>query len=153
MLADPLPVKVLTLGAASALTVEQTESYALIDAGAGRSVRRSTDAKINALLLPPATLTISHSVSNENKPTLTDRTLVRFDLPLLGPEGRSPKAFCYAVIGIPRGTLFAANGTSIIDNTIVGIGLTQHLIGALGVNPTANTTGVANLQRIIAGES
>jgi len=154
MLADPLIVKAPSLAAASAITLLESNSFAVIDAGSGQSVRKVASPTFGAQTCAnPALLKISHSVSNENKPGLTDRTLVRFDFTLVDLDGKPFNAFAYAVIGVPRGNLSASGAGSEIANSDLGVHLVQHLIGALGVLSTANTTGVANLSRILAGES
>jgi hypothetical protein len=155
MLADPLPIKVPNLAATSALTILSTLSLARVDSGDG-SARYTLPAAVisgTGTSSAPVIARIAHSVSNENKPVLTDRTLIRFDFPVGGPEGSVLNSFGYAVFGVPRGFLYDADGTSIITQAALGLGLAQLLIGALGVSSTAAATANDKIVRILAGES
>jgi len=150
MLTDPLVVKSLSINTA-AITVTGTDSYATIDAGDGRS-RRVCNAVSNTVLLSMrGELTIAHSVSNENKPALTDRTLVRHDFVFPDKEGKELKGYAYVVIGIPRG-IWDAGNEEIASPVVTGIAMTSQLIGTLAVNPASANLSSANLARILAGE-
>lgn len=146
MLTDPLTVKHPTLSAASAITVATTESFATTDVAPGKSVRQCSSSFLtgggNAM---PAILTIAHSVSNDNKPVLTDRTLIRFDNRVTNVAGAELNAYGYAVFGVPRG---ATDGNDAIDV----VRLVQQLVGLLAVSPSAATLSSANILRILAGE-
>jgi len=153
MLADPLVIKSPDLGAASAITVVETNSYALIDAGPGRSVRVCNPATFYGQnCARPATLTISHSVSNENKPVKTNRSLIRLDFSLENSSGQELKAYAYAVIGAPEGTSLAAPMGDPITASECGLALAQALIGALGTSSTAATLSSTKITRVLAGE-
>jgi len=149
MLVDPLPVKCLSLGAASAISVLSTESFALLDLAPGKSVRKASAISPTGAS-GPATLTISHSVSKENGVIPTDRLLVRLDMDQLSLDSDIPsgntKAFAYIVIGTPRGA-FDSNGAA-FDSVV----LFEALLGVVAVSPTAATLSNANLYRMRNGE-
>nr|QDH88478.1 MAG: hypothetical protein H4Bulk46313_000003 [Leviviridae sp.] len=148
MLVDPLPVKSLSIGSHTAITVPVTDTFALVDLAPGKTVRKCPALSYNGVLAP-AILTISHSVSKENGDVPTDRVLVRIDLSSLrtatGVAG-NVKAYAYLVVGVPRGTLDTGN------YAFDPVALIQCLIGAVAVSPTAATLSELNLVRILAGE-
>jgi len=155
MLTDPLPIKRLSLGAHAAITVISTDNWPRIDAGDGsaRYVLPSitiagTDSN------GPSTLRIAHSNSNEQKPVQTTRTLIRFDFPVMGPEGKAYNSYAYAVIGIPQTPVYdISDGTTLVSAASLGQGLVECLIGALAVSSTAATLDETKIARILAGES
>jgi len=149
MLSDPLVIKVPTLSAHSALTIAESDSFARVDAGDG-SARYTCPAVLISTggSGSPATLKIAHSVSNENKPAKTDRTLARLDFLVKDAEGREMTAFVYAVVGVPRGALTSADG-----DELSALIMTQVLVGVLAVSSTAATLDETKLTRILAGES
>jgi len=148
MLVDPLPVKSLSIGSHTAITVPVTDTFALVDLARGKTVRKGAALSYNGVLAP-ATLTISHTVSKENGAIPTDRTLVRIDLSSLrtasGVNGNA-KAYAYIVVGVPRGTLDTGN------YAFDPVALLQCLLGVVSVSPTAATLSEVNLVRILAGE-
>jgi len=153
MLADPLVVKSLDPTPATAVAVLETNSYAMIDAGSGRSTRVCAFPTMgNEALVRPATLTISHSVSNENNPVKTDRTLIRFDFLIEDSAGKELKAYAYAVFGIPKGTLYS-QPDSLLSLMTLRNGMVGALAGALLTSESAATLDEAKFVRIIAGES
>jgi len=148
MLVDPLPVKLANFGAASALTILSTPSFAITDVAPGRTTRVG-DIAYSGINSKNAKITISHSVSKENGAIATDRTLVRLDLSDLrsasGVAGTG-RAYAYFVAGVPRGML---------DNQNVAfdaLALVQMICGVIVVSPTAAASSLANLTRILAGE-
>lgn len=144
MLSDPLAVKILDTSVASSITVAETVSFATIDLSPGRSVR-----KCAAIGNMPAQLTIAHTVSNENKPLKTDRTLVRLDYTCISPATLVPvTAACYMVLAVPQGASVDTSTTDPLDPVV----LVRGLLGVLAVSPSAATLSQANLLRIIAGE-
>jgi len=154
MLTDPLVVKSLDPTPATAVTVLDTNSYPIIDAGPGRSVRRCAAPAFGGgfSFIRPATLTISHSVSGENGSTKTDRALLRLDFLIEDANGKELKMFAYAVFGIPQGTLYA-DPTNPMTSTQVRNGLLGALSGLLLSSETAATFDEAKFARVIAGES
>jgi hypothetical protein len=150
MLADPLVVKSLSLTAHTAITVTETLSFPRIDAGDGSAKYVLSPATIGGLVFSRAQIRIAHSVSNENKPALTDRALIRLDVTGSDAEGRAMTGFIYTVIGMPRG--FYEPGASL--NPVSGYThlLVPHL-GLLAVNVAAATLDETKINRIIAGES
>jgi len=146
MLVDPLPVKSLSLAAGTAITVLDTDSYALVDLAPGRTVRKCS--ALNSME-SPGTLTIAHSVSKENGAVATDRSLIRLDISGLGPSAGvtgDMKAFAYLVIGVPRGA-YDMGDTAF--NTLL---MVEKLLGVFVVSPTTANLSGTNLARIIAGE-
>jgi hypothetical protein len=144
MLSDPLTVKSLDLSVASSISVFATASYAVTDISPGRSVRIASASGADM----PAKLTIAHTVSNENKPVKTDRTLIRLDYTGYSPASAGPVvASAYMVVAIPQASLVAID-----DNAIDASKLVQDLIGVVAVSPSAATLSRANLLRILAGE-
>jgi hypothetical protein len=150
MLADPLVVKSLSLTAHTAITATETLSFPRIDAGDGSAKYVLAPATIGGLVMPRAQIRIAHSVSNENKPALTDRTLIRLDVNGVDVDGRAMTGFIYTVIGMPRG--FLEPGTS--QNPVGAYA--QLLIPHLGILATSVSTATLDetkILRIIAGES
>jgi len=148
MLTDPLNVKSLSLPAHTAITVLSTDSFAVTDIAPGKSVR--VGALASATGTPEANLTISHSVSNENKPSKTDRTLVRIDLKYKDLNGRELLAYAYMVVGIPRGAVdpsFQPISVATLGSTLV-----SALLGVVAVSATAATLDETKILRILAGE-
>lgn len=152
MLADPLTIKSLSLSAHSAITVIETNSFATIDAGAGRSVRSCAAPTLAGVSLDqPAVLTIAHSVSNENKPGKTDRHLVRLDYVFRDATGdQDLKAYAYAVVGVPRGGIFVGGEQQ--STPLMALALVQNLIGVLGVNSSSAALDETKVNRILTGE-
>lgn len=152
MLADPFPLKSLSIAAATAITVLETNSFVTIDAGAGKSIRKCASFQVAALpCVTPALLTVGHSVSNENKPAVTDRHAIRLDLDLQDKDGDLLRAFGFMVIGVPQGT-YSTDGTTIITPGNVGYALASNLIGALAVNSASAALSNTRLLAILAGE-
>jgi hypothetical protein len=145
MLVDPLPVKSLSLVAHTAITVPYTDSMAVTDVAPGKSVRIGALQGLGSIL---GTLTIAHSVSNENKPVKTDRCLVRFDVPLYAASGQICTGSAYFVVATPRGCFDDAA----LASAYAPLALVQALLGVIGVSPTAATLSDTNLLRILAGE-
>lgn len=152
MLVDPLPVKTLNLSSASAITVVETNSFALVDLAPGKSVRRcaAIGGAMAGMQNAAATLTIAHSQSKENGAVPTDRSLIRLDLDGLSKstaEKGGLKAFAYLVVGAPRGAM-SVDG----DDVFLPLQLVYTLLGTFAVSTTAATLSDANLSRILAGE-
>jgi hypothetical protein len=144
MLSDPLTIKGVSLSAHSTISPSGVDSFATTDVAPGRTVRQCS---ISAITGGPATLTISHSVSNDNKPAKTDRSLLRLDFLVKDSSGREMNAYAYAVVGIPRGAYYYNDGTQALS----GVAVAQMLIGALcGV--TASALDEARITRVLAGE-
>lgn len=151
MLVDPLPVKSLSLVAHTAITVAETTNFAVTDVSPGRSVRRGFIGSFDATT--PCDLIIAHSVSNENKPAKTDRTLVRLDVKLFTSAGQPVIASAYLVVAIPQGAFVtSASDANPFRSSVEGLEMIQTLLGAIGVSPTAATLSDTNLLRILAGE-
>jgi hypothetical protein len=148
MLVDPLPVKTLDTNTASSITVLHTDSFATIDVSPGRTVRQCADfgglGDTNRTVL-----TISHTESNENKPAVTDRTLIRLDFDIFDFEGGPMTASAYCVIAAPRGAYVDASSS---PTELSRIKLLQSLLGVLAVSTSAATLSAANATRILAGE-
>jgi len=149
MLADPFVLKSLSIVANTAITVGQTDSFVTIDPGAGRSVRACKSYSNNAL--GAAVLTIAHSVSNENKPAVTDRHLMRLDFAVNDKEGRAMNAFAFALFGVPRGIWDNANDEA-ADASSQSYAMACALIGALAVNPASAALSSTRLGAFLAGE-
>ena len=149
MLADPFVLKTLSIAANTAITVGQTDSFVTIDPGAGRSVRSCKSYANSAL--GAATLTIAHSVSNENKPAVTDRHLMRLDFAVSDKEGRAMNAFAFALFGVPRGIWDVANDEA-ADISTQAYQMATALIGALAVNPASAALSTTRLSAFLAGE-
>lgn len=152
MLADPFVLKSLSVAANTAITVGATSSFVTIDPGAGRSVRKTS--AMNGLgfsLEPEAVLTLAHSVSNENKPAVTDRHLMRLDVGVTDKEGRAMNAFAFALFGIPRGIYDLEGDTTIVGSTF-SLLMSNALIGALAVNPASAALSTTRLAAFLGGE-
>jgi hypothetical protein len=149
MLTDPLKVNHITAVSAAAgvltTTIYAVESYAVVDLAPGKTVRKCTSADGTV----KSTLTISHSVSNENAPFLSDRTLIRFDQQRVNEEtGKNVTASVYANIVHPQGGDFTA---AVVHNLVRSLGaflLSGESNGTDGFLADENST----IQRIIAGE-
>jgi hypothetical protein len=146
MLPDPLPVKSLSIPAHTAITVVQTDSFAVTDLSPGRSVRIGT---LNACTDgPTGQLTIAHSVSNENKPVKTDRVLIRFDANIFDAATSQPVvASAYLVCATPRGAINSIGGAD-----FQMIQLIETLLGVVCVNTSSAALSETMLLRILAGE-
>jgi hypothetical protein len=156
MLTDPLPIKTVTLSAHSAVTVGATHSFARVDAGDGSARYVDATALLSGIVVlnGPSVLRTAHSVSNENKPTKTNRTLIRLDIPLLGLGREMLGAYCYSVIGIPATNMLdPTDGETIVTPATIGVALTNFLVGALACSSTAATLDETKIARILAGES
>jgi len=156
MLADPLVIKSLDPNPATAVTVLETNSYAMIDAGAGRSTRVCSEPTIAGHeLTRPGKLSISHSVSNENSPVKTDRHLIRFDFIVEDLSGKEIKTYAYAVFGVPRGTFKESPNVEAaeVNSSLLQRALVGALTGALLASESAATFDESKFTRIIAGES
>jgi len=149
MLTDPLNVKSLSLAAHTAITVLETQSFATVDVAPGKTVRKGLLTVASDPL--PATLIISHSVSNENKPAKTDRTLIRFDVLTKDSQGVEMTAYAYLVLGVPRGTVNRSDGSpwAVTD---FRLGVLSALLGVTGVSTSAATLDETKIDRVIAGE-
>jgi len=143
MLSDPTTIKGISLAAHTTISVSTSDSYATIDVAPGKSVRKCSSSAVSG---GPATLTISHSVSNDNKPAKTDRALVRIDYLVKDSEGREMNAYAYAVIGIPRGATMYNS-----QDEFESIMVVQSLIGALS-GITASALDETRITRVLAGE-
>jgi hypothetical protein len=154
MLADPLLIKSLDITPATAFTLLESNSFAMTDAGSGRSTRVCVAPSIG-LGTPtrPATLSISHSVSNENNPVKTDRTLLRGDFILEDVNGKELKAYAYAVFGIPQGALYGAGVADQIALSDLKKALVGFLAGVLLASESASTFDETKITRVLAGES
>jgi len=154
MLADPLVIKAPDLTAATAFTLANTNNFAMIDAGAGRSTRVMSNPQLGGESMSrPATLTISHTVSNENNPVKTDRTLMRVDFLLEDSAGKELKAYAYAVVGVPRGTLYKAAGSDQSIDFSMGLAMLGVLVGVIASAEGANNFDETKVLRILNGES
>ena len=156
MLADPLPIKRLSLAAHAAVTVTATDNWPRIDAGDGsaRYVLPVVTLGSAGDSSGPATLRIAHSKSNEQKPVLTSRTLIRIDVPILGNDLKVYNSYAYAVIGMPQiPVVDPGDGIASISHALLGQGLVEYLVGVLAVSSTAATLDETKVNRIIAGES
>jgi len=150
MLPDPLTVKAPVLNGTTALTLDTTESFAIIDVSPGRTVRQ---ANLSALASTLSLLTISHSVSNENRPSKTDRHLIRLDTRFKAgiEDSREVTASAYCVVAVPRGAYTETNGDP-VDNNVV-----QHLLNILfGAMFTGSSNATldsgAKFFRLLGGE-
>ena len=155
MLADPLPIKRLSLAAHAAITVTYTDSWPRIDAGDGSARYELSSLSLGGNLPNgSATLRIAHSKSNEQKPVLTERTLCRFDYPLLGLDGKKYNCYAYTVIGMPLTSVVdSSDPTTVISAATIKRALAEYLVGILAVSSTAATLDETKIDRILAGES
>lgn len=153
MLADPLVVNAPTISSNTAITTYNVGSFALVDAGAGRSVRKDVGLPLGTLVYPLGTLSIGHSVSNENKPTPTDRTALRLDVQGTDFDGKQLNAFVYSVFGLPRGSFHTGAQSDSMPQGTLALMLAQYMIGLLGVSSTSSVLSPSNINRVIAGES
>ena len=153
MLTDPLVVKSLSLVAHTAITVAETLSFPRIDAGDGSARYVLASPEIGGITFPRATLKISHSVSNENKPAKTDRTLVRLDVDMVDADGRAMTAFAYLVTGLPQGAQNIAGDTAEPVGTAEFLGILQVFLGAAAVNVGSAALDETKILRILKGES
>jgi hypothetical protein len=148
MLPDPLTVKTIDITQPNVVTVLSTESFAVTDVSPGRSVRIQGSSPITG---GPSKLTVSHTVSNENKPAKTDRILIRLDHTFVDQSGKELTGYVYAVFGLPRGMYDAANAQP-YDRQTVGLLMGGQLMGVLGAHASNNTLGGSYLGRILNGE-
>lgn len=149
MLPDPLTLKGLNFTGSQTVAgvITSASTVAVTDVSPGRTVRKGFVPNLPA----PATLTISHTVSNENKPVKTDRHLVRLDAKLSSDASNVNKgdltASCYVVITVPHGAV-DTNGAEYDAYYML-----SALIGFLTVNPsTGNLDARATLNRLLSGE-
>jgi len=152
MLPDPLTVKSPSLGGSTALTLDATESFAITDVSPGRTVRVAT-MQNGGLASLPATLTISHTVSNENRPSKTDRHLIRLDVRTVADTqgSREVTASTYLVIAVPRGAYRSVGGDPFDDECILD--MLNTLFGVIFTGSSAATLdGGAKFTRLMAGE-
>lgn len=145
MLADPLPTYPLEVDAAAPNTGYAID-LAVTDISPGGSVRIWSDdaGSLGTTTNLKLRLSISHSVSNENKPVPTDRTLIRLDATVLSPDtnGNSPTGSVYMVFAQPRNGQFSP-----ADMVLIA----RYLIGAI---LKEDGTHISNerLLRLLAGE-
>jgi hypothetical protein len=152
MLPDPLTLKSLSIGANTAITVLETNSFVTIDAGAGKSIRKCPSFATTSLVdVTPAVLTLAHSQSSENKPAITDRHAARIDLDLQDKEGKLLKAFAFMVTGVPRGA-WSTYATAYYPISNISYTLASTLIGLLSVNPASANLSATRLAAFLGGE-
>lgn len=149
MLPDPIVINTLLIGAN--VQTDTTSSWSLVNLDGGKSTRVCTelDNNMDANSFTggslKATMTISSATSQENKPIVTDRTMVRIDFtrkvpadPLVNPTGS-----VYVVLAQPRAEIK-------VDDMV---GAFKILVAALlrvsGNNTTLSTT---SLERVLSGE-
>jgi len=148
MLPDPLKLDFLGIDGVETevSTALSACDFAITDVSPGRTVRRCASFPATGM---PATLTISHNESSENKPTKTDRTLIRLDAPVKGPDGVELKEYISVQFTRPR-IAKKVNGTSDVEH----IQMFGALIGFL-LSVSTTTPGVtedARLERLLALE-
>lgn len=150
MLSDPFVLKAPTLSSHSSLTVSETVSLARKTEQSGTATYGPTKAGSDMQV----SMRISHSESNENKPTKTSRVLVRIDINGVGADLKPLNAFAYAVIGMPKADLYgSANEVAQSGTPLDATQLTQFLLAALATNNSTGATDETKIPRLIAGES
>lgn len=156
MLPDPQFVSTIDSTTGGTLVKHTVSQFALVDAGNGRARRVASANLFAAGAVGLSTLSISHSVSKENKTIPTDRTMIRLDTPLFAgsADGQAVNAYAYIVVGVPRGPLF---GNTAIAPGTVPVRLVETMFGCVLADyyPLDDTTLLGNntLLRVIAGES
>lgn len=110
MLNDPLHIGIISQTAFANSDVSNIPSGGVIVAR-----RRSTSGTGSSVYVGSVaggtnkySLNISHSKTNENKPFVTDRTLIRLDLPKIDPvTKRTVTLSAFLVVAAPQGDLFS----------------------------------------------
>jgi hypothetical protein len=121
-------------------TGDSVGSVSITDTDNGTTTRR-----INLGAGQFFTMTVAHSESNEQKPFVSDRHLVRFDREFPDADGKPLKISVYQVIVCPRHALV----------TTLKISQTVHMLLSfvLGRQDVDWTDGEAVMSRILSGES
>lgn len=157
MLADPKKIVIpgqvdsITLNAASnnGYTTDQLLSLGLVDLAPGKSVRTGTLADGRK-----ATLTVSHSVSNENKGTLTDRAAMRLDIRKNVADVGSVTAQATLTVSTPRDGFTPSDTRDIVASLMAAIMSTDgtNYAATSGVSISMSTETEDTLGRVIRGE-
>jgi hypothetical protein len=154
LLSDPLSLKSLSIAAATAITVVETNSFVTIDAGAGKSIRKAAAFSFTTGFpnVVPAQLTLAHSTSSENKPLITNRHMGRLDFSFKNREGDPLQAFIFFVAGIPAGGIYGDDGTTNVPESTIGYALASNLVGLMAVNPSSAALSATRINSLMAGE-
>lgn len=155
MLTDPFKLYTVTDNSITITKAEASLGFSIVDLSkANASVRKGSTPTGQK----PVLLTISHSVTNENKGILTDRTLIRMDvIQHDDTRGEDVQLSLYSVFAIPRGTTVDSDGSTYRElANLMGSLLLFNNSGAdsTGAHSTAtNSTAPGSaLDRIVAGE-
>lgn len=140
MLNDPLYLAVVAGAMTPTNTLNSVYGFhnsplRVTDIAPGKSVREGAgpNVGVNDDVVTKRKVTISHSVSNENKPLTTNRTVFRIDDSFLNTDGKQVvTASAYLVTSIP------VSGHYDINDALT---LVQTLLASLTVNPASALTG------------
>jgi len=157
MLTDPFVLKAPTLSSHTALTGYQTLSLPRVQEQGGASIYGPVAATISSNGGLKVSMKVSHSESNENKPSKTRRVMVRLDVTGVAPDGSPKSAFAYFVMGFPDIGIYGTTGYAVGDEDGTGAlqdwQLLQLLIGALAVSNSGYTLDETRITRLMSGES
>jgi len=123
----------------------------LISSGGGGSVRKGVYSTENQEI----DFTLAHSLSKENKPYQTRRTVLRFDIPKVDTNGVKVTSFVYLVVGSPiGGPMTEANFLDYVRTFLYAVlfGGGLEVTTELGSETIDPATGVQILERAIDGE-
>jgi hypothetical protein len=150
MLTDPLIIGVVAETAYGTIVtdidgntgVTRHLTFRLVDAGPGSSKRQVTDGNDKLLL------TINHSLSSENKPFQTNRSVIRLDRSRVNAEtGKVVTQSAYLVCATPYGVDFSDADAAELARTLIMFALTGPTNGSNWTNAAGQP-----LPRVLAGE-
>jgi hypothetical protein len=153
VIAAPTAASFVTIGAIQdwlgALAGEEKLVLRTVDSGASSSARKGTlldNTKVSQK--------VSHSLSKENAPFVTERTLVRFDFARISPStGKPVTASVYTVFALPQGDTFSVADMLRYGN-IASIFTLQGAYDAEHVPPRMFDTAIGETtNRLLDGEA
>jgi hypothetical protein len=151
MLPDPLVLPALWSPTISVTSTGTAANFSIRDISPGGSSR--VNPYYGFAANSTASLTISHSVSNENKAAgvSTDRSLIRLDVSRPNAQGVQVGAFAYLVVGTPHSADFTlAELQSFVGALFATLCGTQASLAA--GNFIYDHTTSSTLARILSGE-
>jgi len=133
----------------STLGVTTSDVFHATSFGVSGSSRRGVDS-LGMSSVGQDTLSIQHSTSNESKPLVTDRHLIRLDHVVHDDANAiDVKSYVYVVVGQPRSNLVTN-----ADMQKLACALFLYLMGNSDYNGSSGfTLNADTLQRVLYGES
>ena len=159
MLSDPLVVSLISAANESlvqtmvgpvldTVSVSEFTTFHLVDLGNKSSKRNGNHYDGNK-----AVMSVNHSLSKENKPYDTDRTLIRFDESKIDTvTGRPVTMSAYQVIALPQGGAFTTDDAVRLGMSLALFSLLGGYRGVAGPNFMDVVPG-DTLRRLIDGEA